>query len=310
MSARAAALAGLLLTAPAFGETNGAAASCGADGVQLQVLGAGGPELAGGRAGSGYLLWLDGRARVVVDFGPGAALRFRQSGARASDLDLALFTRVRAEQTVDFPALVAAALREGRRRPLPLYGPPSSRSAPSTVTFARTLLDPTRGAYRHLGLVLNPLARDGFKLQPHDARPPARRVGARRPATGGWEIYRNERVQATALELPGDGTRALAWRIEGGGRSVVFAASGTADQGAIARFARNADLLVAEYRPLSPDAAQKSTPLAQIGRLAAAADVKHLIVSERYRLPDQAAAAGGYGGVLAYADDLNCFPVP
>src|SRR3990170_3203385 len=49
-----------------------AAQTCAPDGVQVQVLGSGGPELAGNRAASGYLVWIEGKARVLVDFGAGA----------------------------------------------------------------------------------------------------------------------------------------------------------------------------------------------------------------------------------------------
>ena len=43
------------------------AKSCDAQGVWLQVLGAGGPELNDGFASSGYVLWHDGRSRVLVE---------------------------------------------------------------------------------------------------------------------------------------------------------------------------------------------------------------------------------------------------
>jgi hypothetical protein len=35
--------------------------------VELQVLGSGGPELEDGRSSSAYVVWLDGKARVLVD---------------------------------------------------------------------------------------------------------------------------------------------------------------------------------------------------------------------------------------------------
>ena len=61
--------------------TVAAAQSCGVAPVQVQVLGSGGPELADKRASSSYLVWIDGKPRVLVDIGGGAALRFGESGA-------------------------------------------------------------------------------------------------------------------------------------------------------------------------------------------------------------------------------------
>src|ERR1700746_2102805 len=69
-----------------------AAQSCGPQGVAVQVLGSGGPELQDKRASSSYLVWQDGRARVIVDAGGGSALRFGESGAQMSPLELLLFT--------------------------------------------------------------------------------------------------------------------------------------------------------------------------------------------------------------------------
>ena len=53
-----------------------AAQSCGSQGVAVQVLGSGGPELQDKRASSSYLVWENGQARVLVDAGGGSALRF------------------------------------------------------------------------------------------------------------------------------------------------------------------------------------------------------------------------------------------
>ena len=63
-----------------------AATTCGATGVAVQVLGSGGPEMKG-RASSAYLIWQQGKARVLVDAGGGSSLRFGESGALMSDLD-------------------------------------------------------------------------------------------------------------------------------------------------------------------------------------------------------------------------------
>ena len=45
------------------------AQTCGGEGVAVQVLGSGGPELQDKRASSSYLVWQDGQARVLVDAG-------------------------------------------------------------------------------------------------------------------------------------------------------------------------------------------------------------------------------------------------
>src|SRR4051812_35765066 len=97
--------------------------NCGSSGVVLQVLGSGGPELQDKRASTSYLIWRDGFARVLVDSGGGAALRFGESGATMSDLDVILLTHLHVDHTADLAALVKSSFFEERRRPLPLFGP-------------------------------------------------------------------------------------------------------------------------------------------------------------------------------------------
>ena len=59
-----------------------AAQSCAAHGVALQVLGSGGPELQDQRASSSYLVWDDGRARVLVMLGEEAPFDLERVGRK------------------------------------------------------------------------------------------------------------------------------------------------------------------------------------------------------------------------------------
>ena len=98
-------------------------AVCPGSGPAVQVLGSGGPQTADKRASSAYLVWLDGKARVLVDAGGGSALRFGEAEARMADLDAVAFTHFHADHSSDFPALVKSSYFESRERPLPVFGP-------------------------------------------------------------------------------------------------------------------------------------------------------------------------------------------
>src|SRR5260370_42680707 len=95
------------------------AQTCGREGVAVQVLGSGGPELEDKRASSSYLVWQDGRPRILVDSGGGSALRFGQAGAHVAQLDAILFTHLHIDHSADFPALIKSSYFEERRLPLP-----------------------------------------------------------------------------------------------------------------------------------------------------------------------------------------------
>ena len=64
------------------------AQSCAANPVAVQILGSGGARINPDRASSSYLLWIGAQARILVDMGGGAFLRFGQAQAKLSDLSL------------------------------------------------------------------------------------------------------------------------------------------------------------------------------------------------------------------------------
>lgn len=279
--------------------------ACEPQGVRLQALGTAGPELVAGRAGASYLLWIDGKARALVDVSAGAPLRLAETGASLTDLDVVMFTRLHAERTVGLPMLVQAAALEKRERALPLYGSAGDRAMPSTVTFVRALFDGTRGAWRHLGTHLNPLARDTYKLRPQDVAPKPRPLGMpRKPDEDPvLAVFANERLRLRAVPLAGGTGPALAWRIDAGGKSIVIAADGMDD--AVAQLAQGADLLVAHPGPAGNTAA--------VGAFARAAGVKRLVLSARTRamLGNEPKILEGieknYTGPAVFANDLDCF---
>ena len=99
--------------------------TCSGRNVQVQVLGSGGPEMEDKRASSSYLVWRDGRPRLLIDSGGGSALRFGQAGAHVAQLDAVLFTHLHIDHSADFPALIKSSYFEERKPPLPVYGPVS-----------------------------------------------------------------------------------------------------------------------------------------------------------------------------------------
>src|SRR5262245_36191140 len=63
---------------------------------ELVVLGSGGPG-ATGRAGSSYLVLVDGVPRILVDAGPGAFARLGESQLSLAAVDVVLLTHLHAD---------------------------------------------------------------------------------------------------------------------------------------------------------------------------------------------------------------------
>jgi ribonuclease BN (tRNA processing enzyme) len=310
--------AALLFAALLAASTPLAAQNCG-EGIALQVLGSGGPDLGARRAAPSQLLWVEGRARVLIDAGGGSAVRLSESGAQLADLDVILFTSLGAGHTAEQPALVEAARLAGRNRTLPIYGPPAGRTTPSTVTFVRDLFDGARGAYRHLGAVLAPLTRSGFKLDPHDVRERPARIGA--PRTREREIplvlmFSNERLRITALSLKSDNMPVAAYRIEAGGKVIAVLGDAAQVDTALTPLLADADVLLAAHAvPEDAAAAARAgqLPPSLIGSVAAATRARQLVLAHRSAAThgreeeSLAVIRRHYNSPVSFADDLACF---
>jgi ribonuclease BN (tRNA processing enzyme) len=285
-----------------------AAQSCGAQGVAAQVLGSGGPELQDKRASSSYLVWKDGQALVLVDAGGGSALRFGESGAQMSQLDVLLFTHYHVDHSADFPALIKSSWFEDRKRPLPIYGPAGNDFMPSTTEFVYDFFGEKHGAYRYLSALLMPGEEGSYKMQPHNVVAGSKPVAAFR--SGDLAVYA---VRVVHGQVP-----ALAWRVEVAGKFIVFSGDTNGDNPGLVQLAMNADLFIAHNAV--PEGAvgierRLHMPPSVIGQIAEDAHVKNLVLSHRMlrtlgkEEQTQSEIKKRYPGPVEFANDLDCFPV-
>lgn len=282
------------------------AQSCGSKGVAVQVLGSGGPELQDKRASSSYLVWEDGRARVLVDAGGGSALRFGESGAQMSQLDVILFTHFHVDHSGDLSALIKSSWFEDRKRPLPIYGPPGNDFMPSTTEFVADFFGEKRGAYRYLSELLAPGEEGSYKMQPHNV------VAGVTPIA----VFRSGDLEVSAVRVVHGSVPALAWRVLAGGKVIVFSGDTDGDGDALVRLAKNADLLIAHNAvPEGAEGIERRLhmPPSVIGQIAADAQAKRLILSHRMlrtlgkEEQTRTEIEKRYSGPFEFANDLDCF---
>ena len=284
-----------------------AAQSCGSEGVAVQVLGSGGPELQDKRASSSYLVWENGQARVLVDAGGGSALRFGESGATMSQLDVILFSHFHVDHSGDFAALIKSSWFEDRKRPLPIYGPPENKFMPSTTEFVSDLFG-DHGAYAYLSELLVAGEGGSYRMQPHNVAAGSTSVVA----------FHGGDITALAVKVIHGGVPALAWRVEVGGKSVVFSGDTNGEGDGLVRLAKDADLFVAHNAvPEGATGVERNLhmPPSVIGQIAAEAKVKQLVISHRMlrtlgkEQQTETEIRKRYAGPLAFANDLDCFAV-
>lgn len=111
-------------------------------GIELVVLGSGGPEASGGRASSGHLVLADGQPRVLVDVGGGVLARLADARLDASDLDALLLTHLHPDHAGELAPLLWALYLGGRDRPLRIVGPAARDGEPGTADLVDRVLGP------------------------------------------------------------------------------------------------------------------------------------------------------------------------
>ena len=298
----------LLLLLFAGEASRAAAQSCGSTGLAVQVLGSGGPESQDKRASTSYLIWDHGKARVIVDAGGGSALRFSESGAQMSEVDVFLFSHFHVDHSSDFPALIFSSWFEDRKRPLPIYGPPGNQFMPATTEFVRDLFSDPHGAYRYLSELVGPSSEGSYRLQPHNV------------AAGSEPILvlRSADMAVYAVRVVHGAVPALAWRVEIGGKRIVFSGDTNGEGDGLTELASNADLFVAHNAvPEGATGVERRLHMlpSVIGKIAANAHVRQLALSHRMlrtlgkENETEAEIKRQFSGPIAFANDLDCFVV-
>lgn len=295
-------LAVLLLPLNASGA---AAQSCPVSSVAVQILGSGGPRINPFRASTSYLLWVGEQARMVVDLGGGAFLRFGQAQAKLDDLSLLAISHLHPDHVSDLPAFLWLS-HQARKQPLPIVGPSGNEVAPDFSTFLSRLFDEKSGAFQVLGPVLGAAqgkTGGGVRLDVGVVD-----VTKTEPST----IFNRDGLNVTALGIPHGNIPTLAYRVHARDASIVFSSDQTGTDPAFVRFAKGADVLIMHLNiPVGAKSPLHAAPDV-VGRIARDAGVGRLIVSHISPFDLDAAIAElkkFYAGPVTVGADMQCTPV-
>ena len=279
-----------------------------ASGVAMQVLGSGGPVADDGRASSAYLIWVDGKSRVLIDAGGGAFLRFAEAKADFRDLDFVGLSHFHADHSADFPALLKSGSFSGRSEPLTVAGPDGSDLFPGLHQFLASLLDPDSGAFAYLSPYLTGNGRlpklNAIEVDSEDTEP--------------HTVFGNNDspIQIEAMHVPHGIVPAIAFRVRIGAEVVVFASDQNGDKPEFVEFARDASLLIM-HMPVPEGVTgvgrKLHAPPSVIGTIANDAEVKMLVISHLMErslrdLPQNVdLVKSKFSGPVDVADDLRCY---
>ncbi len=280
------------------------ASRCDDLGVSLEVLGSGGPELDDGRASSSYLVWLRGRAVVMIDAGSGSALNFEKSGADFEDLQALLFTHLHVDHSSAFPAYIKGSYFTGRDQDLAVFGPAANKLMPSTSDFVQRTLA-SNGVFPYLQDYLVPAMHSPYKIVTRDLSIDKHEI---------QHIPLTKEIKLSTVPVHHGPVAALAWRVDIGGCAITFSGDMNNEYETLARLARDSDLLVmhnAVPESATGVAAQLHMRPSEIGKIASKARAKRVLVSHRMNRTTGTEAETlryirqSYTGPVSFAEDLD-----
>jgi ribonuclease BN (tRNA processing enzyme) len=251
--------------------TAGAQASSVKPGLEVVVLGSGGPR-AFGRAGSSYIVLIDGTPRILLDAGPGAFVRIGELNIDLQQVDIVLLTHLHIDHSGDLAAFFnARALTSDGPIKYRVFGPDAAGLFPKTSRFVDLLVG-DKGLFAYQKTFG---ARETFSV----------RDLATDLNTGVTKIVDENGLMVEEIATHHGDCPSVAYRITYHGTSVVF--SGDMDASAISnlvRLAKSADLLVFNCAVLEPPGSPSQlyelhTPPKKIGEAARESGVGGLLLS-------------------------------
>ena len=246
--------------------------------LSVMVLGSGGPlATTSGRASAGYIVFVDGKARIIMDCGGGTYLRVGQSGATIKDVDTFLISHLHIDHMSDLPAIVKDMYFQnrvanvsttpinyppGRTMPFNVFGPGANGAPfaaangilqdgtppkdsdvagiaqyPSTSEFVNNLFNVKTGQDRYLNIFSQMISAGVFSYTVTDVSPNWK---AYNPQT----IVNDHGLKITAVGVNHGPAPAVAFRINYKGHTIVYSGDTSSAGDNMISLAKNADLLI------------------------------------------------------------------
>ncbi len=300
--------------------------------LSVMVLGSGGPIPPAGRASSSYLVFTDGKPRILMDAGGGSYANLSASGAVIKDLDMVLLSHLHIDHTADMSAFVkgmyfqARGAGTPRETPINFYGAGANSATfpestitqyPSTREYVDGHYNHDTGLERYLNVFAKAISAGKFAYTANDIDPDVSKDVA--------TVYDQDGLVIKAVGVTHGPVPSLAFRIEYGGASVVYSGDTNSKTDNMIKLAQGADLLIYDTAIMdnAPDVnknpadkvffALHTTP-SRMGEVAAQAGVKQLLLSHitpitqpNLKQIETIVKGKGFKGKVSAAADLQVY---
>ncbi|MDG1945771.1 MAG: MBL fold metallo-hydrolase [Halioglobus sp.] len=269
-----------------------------ASSVTLQVLGSGGPNDISGRASSGYLVWIDGKSKIMIDAGSGTALRFGEAGARMSDLEFIGISHLHTDHSIDVFSLIKRGYFSERGKPLTIAGPSGNDDYVAFSAFVENFLK----SYSYLNHY-------DLEIKTIDASLPGK----------GLLVWSEGEIKVYSFAVEHANAPTLAYRVVTPKGDIVFTSDNNASAAGMNAFIKDANILVMHF-PINEQDEESGQPFwhanpSKIGQVALKAQPKLLVLSHFMDLSlDNKSDSlnkvqASYEGPIIFAHDLMKIPL-
>ncbi len=305
--------------------------------LSVMVLGSGGPVAhQAGRASAGYLIFTDGKPRILMDVGGGTFARIAESGVNLKDLDTVLLSHLHIDHTADMSAVVKsiyfhnlqAKSQRSAASPIRFFGPSDNPALKPAAFYSKSSeyveghYHPQRGLERYLHAFAKVIGAGefGYKAKDIAADVFVKGVGQQRPAPIQTVFEAADGLKVSAVGVIHGPVPALAYRIDYKGKSIVYSGDTSSKSGNMIRLAKKADLLIYDTAIMSDVPNPKAKPVfhklhttpERIGEVAGEAGVATLLLSHltpithsRIDKVKKLVKSHGYKGNIQVAHDLR-----
>lgn len=277
--------------------------------VKLQMLGTRGPEILDGQASTSYLIWLDNKARVIIDAGPGSLQRFELAKANFSDVDLMLFSHFHVDHSADFLGYIKGAFFTDRKKDLEVMGPTGAKFVASAKQFVERAIGTEAGLYPYLGSFADANSPSAYKIKTKNITWSFSDLNIK-------TIYNKKGIKVKTVSTHHGPFPSQGYRVELAGCAIAFSGDMSGRLRAMPDLANHADILVA-HNAIPEDATGVPALLhmtpSYIGSMAKTAKVKLLLLTHLMKrslsVKKQALQIirKNYKGKIIFPNDLNSF---
>ncbi|MFV2061276.1 MAG: MBL fold metallo-hydrolase [Gammaproteobacteria bacterium] len=305
--------------------------------LSVMVLGSGGPIAASaGRASSGYLIFVEGKPRIVMDMGGGTFKSLAKSGTNVANLEHFLLTHLHLDHTADMSAIVKTVFFHNRARglqrtakfkfygpatngvdfPLGLTGGESIDQYPGSVEYVDSHYDIKTGMERYLNVFAIAIEAGKFNREATD-------LPSDFKSNVETSVFEDpDGLKVTSIAVNHGPVPAVAYKVEYQGHSIVWSGDTTSKTGNMIKIATGADILIydtalmADAPPPTSIFHKLHTLPSRIAEVALAANPRKLVLSHLTPITDSRinevktiVRNGGYTGKIKVAKDLKVYNI-